>query len=64
MGERGSCCARPSYLDVDMALRYELRAGMLKRRSPVASKREESEAVSVEWHNVCTYRSFNCTTRV
>lgn len=64
MDERASCCVRPSYLDVDMALRYELRAGMLKRKSAVASKREESGAVSVDWHNVCTYRSFNGTTKV
>jgi len=64
MGERGSCCARPSYLDVDMALRYELRAEMLKREFGVAADREESGAVSVDWHNVCTYRSFNCTKKV
>ena len=52
MDERGNCCARPSCLDVDMALRYELREEMLKREFGVAAKREGSGAVSVSLHNV------------
>jgi hypothetical protein len=57
-GEKESCCVRPSYLDVDMALRCELRGEMLKRVSRVASKKEESGHVSVGVRNVCTRRSF------
>jgi len=63
MGERGNCCARPSCLDVDMALRYEPREEMLKRAFGVAAKREGSGAVSVSLHNVCTRRWFHCMTK-